>query len=347
MQLPWIPQAIALPQRVLFSQTDGSALPLTLLSPAPVFDTKPMSISAASREAASIAARVGEVVLGKSAQIRLAVACLLARGHLLIEDVPGVGKTTLAHTLADACGLEWRRMQFTSDLLPGDLLGVSVWDAANANFSFRPGPVFSEILLADEINRAPPKSQSALLEAMEERRVSVDGHTHELPNPFFVIATQNPTHHAGTFDLPESQLDRFLMRLSLGYPPEEAEVALLSGHGGRQTPVQRVIERAALMRLQGLCASVHVSETLARYVRRLLETTRAHPQIELGLSPRAGLALLAAARAVALMANREFVVPEDIQEVWEPVAGHRLSGRTGRALPTTVVAQLLRDTALE
>jgi MoxR-like ATPase len=306
-----------------------------------------MSISAASRDAASIAARVGEVVLGKPQQIRLAVACLLARGHLLIEDVPGVGKTTLAHTLADACGLEWRRMQFTSDLLPGDLLGVSIWDAANTNFSFRPGPVFSEVLLADEINRAPPKSQSALLEAMEERRVSVDGHTHDLPDPFFVIATQNPAHHAGTFDLPESQLDRFLMRLALGYPPVEAEVALLSGQGGRTAPVARVIDRAQLMQLQAVCSTVHVSEPIARYVRRLLETTREHPQIELGLSPRAGLALLAAARAIALMESREFVVPEDVQTAWQPVVSHRLSARDGRALPAGMLAQLLRDTPID
>ncbi|MCL2658101.1 MAG: AAA family ATPase [Betaproteobacteria bacterium] len=306
-----------------------------------------MSISEASREAAAIAARIGQVVLGKSEQVRLAVACLLARGHLLIEDVPGVGKTTLAHALADSCGLQWRRMQFTSDLLPGDLLGVSIWDAASASFSFRPGPVFSEVLLADEINRAPPKSQSALLEAMEERRVSVDGHTHTLPELFFVIATQNPTHHAGTFDLPESQLDRFLMRLALGYPPEDAEVALLCGEGGRTVPVKPVIDRTTLVRLQTICANIYVSEPVARYVRRLLATTREHAQIELGLSPRAGLALLAAARAIALIEGRDFVVHEDVQTAWEPVVAHRLTGRDGRPLPAGVLGQLLRGTALD
>lgn len=291
---------------------------------------------------------VSLVVLGKPDQIRLAVACLITRGHLLIEDVPGVGKTTLAHALAHSCGLAWRRLQFTSDLLPSDLLGMSIWDAKTSSFVFRPGPVFSEVVLTDEINRAPPKTQSALLEAMEERRVSVDGHTHTLPDPFFVIATQNPTHHSGTFELPESQLDRFLMRLSLGYPPAEAEIALLIGadRPSREHPGRAHIDRATLLAMQRTCSGIYVGETLARYVRTLLDATRHHPDIATGLSPRAGLALLAAARALALIDGREFVTPEDIQAVWHPVTNHRLHGHDGRALPVGALDSLLRSVAI-
>ncbi|WP_374514737.1 AAA family ATPase [Niveibacterium sp.] len=304
-----------------------------------------LPISEARALAHDIATAVGESILGKSAQIRLAVACLLARGHLLIEDVPGVGKTTLAHALADACGLAWRRVQFTSDLLPADLVGVSVWESANAQFAFRPGPVFSEVLLADEVNRASPKTQSALLEAMEERRVSVDGTTHPLPDPFFVIATQNPAHHAGTFELPESQLDRFLMRLSLGYPPADAELALLSGRDRRnRSAIARVTDRDRLTALQASCADVFVGEPIARYVLRLLSATRSHPAIALGLSPRAGLALLAAARAYALTEGRDFVAPEDVQAVWHAVAAHRLHTADGRHLPDSMVADFLQGT---
>lgn len=304
-----------------------------------------ISISQARSHADAIVATVGRHVLGKREQIRLAVACLLGRGHLLIEDVPGVGKTTLAHALAAACGLAWRRVQFTSDLLPSDLIGVSVWEADAARFSFRPGPVFAEVVLADEINRAPPKTQSALLEAMEERRVSADGQTHPLPEAFFVIATQNPAHHAGTFDLPESQLDRFLMRLSLGYPPAEAEIELLSGTT-RAIDHAAVLDRATLLRLQALTATVFVSAPLAGYVRRLLEATRSHPDIELGLSPRAGLALLAAARGMALFDARDFVAPEDIQAVWAPVAAHRLGGRQGRPLAAGLLDAIRQSVAV-
>lgn len=309
--------------------------------------TQKLPISEARVLAQSIADAVGAAVLGKHAQIRLAVACLLARGHLLVEDVPGVGKTTLAHALADACGLAWRRMQFTSDLLPADLVGVSIWDANSAQFAFRPGPVFSEVLLADEVNRASPKTQSALLEAMEERRVSVDGLTHPLPEPFFVIATQNPTHHAGTFDLPESQLDRFLMRLSLGYPPPEAELALLSGQDRRaRKAIARVTDRTQLMQLQNSCAEVFVSEAIARYVLRLLTASRNHGGVLQGLSPRAGLSLLAAARAFALTEGRDFVAPEDVQAVWPAVAAHRLQGKDTRSLTSAVVDELLSSTPI-
>ncbi|WP_417067634.1 AAA family ATPase [Niveibacterium terrae] len=307
-----------------------------------------LSVSRASQLANSICTAVGLHILGKPTEIRLAVACLLADGHLLIEDVPGVGKTTLARALAEACGLAWHRLQFTSDMLPTDLLGVSVWESHSAQFVFRPGPLFAELVLADEINRAPPKTQSALLEAMEEGRVSVEGETRPLPSPFFVIATQNPTWHAGTFPLPESQLDRFLMRLSLGYPPEEAEVALLSGSpGARRLSLAPVVDRAILLALQASCANIHASEAIARYIRRLLEASRLNAEFSLGLSPRAGLALLSAARALALLEGRDFVAPEDVQQAWLPVAGHRITGRDGLPAPEAAVAALLAATPIE
>lgn len=310
--------------------------------------TRALPVSEASGLAIRIASAVGQQVLGKPEQIRLAVACLLAGGHLLIEDVPGVGKTTLARTLAEVCGLAWHRLQFTSDMLPADLVGVSVWEAHEARFAFRPGPVFAELVLADEINRAPPKTQGALLEAMEEGRVSVDGQTHQLPSPFFVIATQNPVWHAGTFPLPESQLDRFLMRLSLGYPPEEAEIALLCGAGRtRQGRLAPVVDRATLLALQASCAGVHAGEAIARYIRRLLQASRDSAGFALGLSPRAGLALLSAARALALTEGRDFVAPEDVQAVWLPVAGHRVCSPDGLAAPEATLAALLEATPVE
>lgn len=310
--------------------------------------TYALPVSEASSLATRIASAIGQQVLGKPEQIRLAVACLLAGGHLLIEDVPGVGKTTLARTLAEACGLAWHRLQFTSDMLPADLVGVSVWEAHEARFAFRPGPVFAELVLADEINRAPPKTQGALLEAMEEGRVSVDGQTHLLPSPFFVIATQNPVWHAGTFPLPESQLDRFLMRLSLGYPPEEAEVALLCTAGRtRQSRLAPVVDRATLLALQASCAGVHAGEAIARYIRRLLQASRDSAGFALGLSPRAGLALLSAARALALTVGRDFVAPEDVQAVWLPVAGHRVCSPDGVATPEATLTALLDATPIE
>lgn len=271
-------------------------------------------------------AAVNQVVLGKETQVRMALACLLARGHLLLEDLPGMGKTTLSHALAQVLGLEYRRIQFTSDLLPGDILGTSVFERDSSSFVFHSGPVFTELLLADEINRATPKSQSALLEAMEERQVSVDGTTRSLPEPFFVIATQNPASQSGTFSLPESQLDRFLMRLSLGYPDSRAEHALLGGSGGRQQAIrpEAMLNKQQLLAAQQQVATVTASDALIGYVLRLVDATRNHPQLTYGLSPRGSLALLAAARAWAFLAARDYVIPEDVQAVATAVISHRL-----------------------
>lgn len=274
----------------------------------------------------ALTSQLERIVLGKPAQIRLALCCLLAGGHLLIEDQPGVGKTTLAHALALSLGLSWSRVQFTSDLLPGDLLGVSVYDRATGSFAFHPGPVFTQVLLADEINRAPPKTQSALLEAMEEGQVSVDGTVRPLPTPFFVIATQNPFDHRGTHPLPESQLDRFLMRISLGHPDPGAERALLLGED-RRAMLRRlgpVLDPAALAALRLRVEAIHVAEALVDYLQRLLAATRDRRRFAEGLSPRAGLALLRAARAQALLEGRDYCAPQDLQVVFGAVAGHRL-----------------------
>ena len=274
---------------------------------------------------------VSSVVLGKEEQIRLAVACLLARGHLLIEDLPGMGKTTLAHALAKVFSLEYRRVQFTSDMLPADILGVSIFDPDSREFQLRPGPVFTQLLLADEINRATPKAQGALLEAMEERQVTLDGVSRPLPEPFFVIATQNPVTQAGTFPLPESQLDRFLMRISLGYPSAETEIALLSGSDRREQALimQPQLSTAELMQMMLLVEKVHASADLIDYVQRLLAHSRRSGLFVAGLSPRAGLGLLRAARAWALLAGRDYVTPEDVQVVLGPVTAHRLQGSVG------------------
>ena len=271
-------------------------------------------------------AAANEIVLGKETQIRLALACLLARGHLLIEDLPGVGKTTLAHTLARLMGLQFSRIQFTSDMLPADVIGISIFDRERSDFRFLPGALFSQVLLADEINRATPKTQSALLEAMEERQVTTDGVTRALPEPFFVIATQNPSTQIGTFPLPESQLDRFLMRLELGYPDRQAERALLEGGGRReQMPaLGACFHPDQLLALQKQAATVHASPALLDYLQKLIEATRMSPLFVHGLSPRAGLALLAAARAWAFIDGRTMVLPEDVQAVLPGVAGHRL-----------------------
>lgn len=265
------------------------------------------------------------VILGKEPELRLALACILARGHLLVEDVPGVGKTTLAHVLARLLDLPLQRIQFTSDLLPADVVGVSIFDRQTQSFSFRPGPIFSPFILADEINRATPKTQSALLEAMEERQITVDGATHPLPDPFFVIATQNPSTQIGTFPLPESQLDRFLLRLHLGHPDREAERALLAGEDRRSmlAIVDPVLSAADLCALQQEVRQVHAAPPLIDYLLALLAASRSGPYAP-GLSPRAGLALLAAARAWAFMEGRDMVIPEDVQAVFAPVAGHRL-----------------------
>ncbi|MCS9100599.1 AAA family ATPase [Pseudomonas aeruginosa] len=290
---------------------------------------------------------VDEILLGKDRQVRLALACLLARGHLLIEDLPGMGKTTLSHALARVLGLSFQRIQFTSDLLPGDILGTSVFDKDSGQFVFHPGPIFAELVLADEINRATPKSQSALLEAMEEGQVTIEGATRPLPEPFFVIATQNPASQGGTFSLPEAQLDRFLMRLSLGYPGRAAERSLLLGEARRDLlpRLEPLLDHAALAAFQAEVPKVRASDALVDYVLRLVEATRTQPAFALGLSPRGSLALLAAARAWALLAGRDYVIPEDVQAVLPAVAGHRLrdqadpTGHGGGAL----VQWLLRE----
>lgn len=290
---------------------------------------------------------VNQVVLGKEPQVRLALTCILARGHLLIEDLPGMGKTTLSHALAKVLGLSFQRVQFTSDLLPGDILGTSVFDKDTGQFTFHPGPIFSELVLADEINRATPKSQSALLEAMEEGQVTIEGATRPLPDPFFVIATQNPVTQAGTFALPESQLDRFLMRLSLGYPAKGAEKALLLGDSRRVLlpQIKAIVDHRELADIQAEVPKVLVSDAVVDYILRLVDATRSQPQFAWGLSPRASLALLAAARAWAYLAGRDYVIPEDVQAVLPSVVGHRLRDR---ADPSghgggTLVQGLLRE----
>ncbi len=275
---------------------------------------------------------VNRVLLGKEPQVRLALACLLARGHLLIEDLPGMGKTTLAETLARSCGLAFKRVSITSDLLPADLTGINVFDPAAASFHFQPGPVFSQVLLADEINRASPRTQSALLEAMASGRVSVDGTSHPLPQPFFVIATQNGLDQVGTAPLPESQLDRFLMRLSLGFPPREAERALLAGEGQRPEAMPAVLSAEALQELQDRCSRQLCAPALLEYVLDLVARSREDSCPGAPLSPRAAQALLAAARAWSLLEGRDHVRPADVQAVLPAVCEHRLDGgRPGEA----------------
>ena len=291
----------------------------------------------------------GRIILGKECELRLAFACLLARGHLLIEDVPGVGKTTLAHVLARLMGLQFQRIQFTSDMLPADILGVSVFDRDTSAFRFRPGPVFAQLILADEINRATPKTQSALLEAMEERQVTADGETFALPEPFFVVATQNPTSQIGTFALPESQLDRFLLRLQLGYPDRAAERALLTGTDRRELieRQQPVLGPDTVLELQRAASRVHVAAALIDYLQGLLAATRQSPELAGGLSPRAGLGLLAAARAWALLDGRDHVVPEDVQTLFPHVAAHRLHlAGDGRPIPPAALVRLLQAVAV-
>src|SRR5450830_1858640 len=313
---------------------------------------QPMTKAAMFKKMHTVARQVGEIVVGKDLQVRQALTCLLAGGHLLVEDVPGVGKTTLSHALAISLGLRFNRVQFTSDLLPADVSGISIYEREKNGFVFHPGPIFTQVLLADEINRATPKTQSGLLEAMEERQVSADGVTRALPEPFFVIATQNPTHQVGTFPLPESQLDRFLMCLSLGYPDAAAERALLMGEDRRvllkslpaaMTPDQLAQEQQALRQ-------IHTSAALIDYVQALAAASRQNGMFAEGLSPRAAIALLQAARAWAALEGRNHVIPEDVQAVLVPVTAHRLrplKSHTGSALGgRDLVLQLMKSVAV-
>ena len=286
----------------------------------------------------SVLQAANQVVVGKPQELRLALCCLLARGHLLIEDVPGVGKTTLAHTLAQVLGLDYQRVQFTSDLLPADILGVSIYDRDDGSFHFHPGPVFTQLLLADEINRATPKAQSALLEAMEEQQITADGNTHALPRPFFVVATQNPVSQVGTYPLPESQLDRFLMRISLGYPDARAERALLGGENRHDMLTQLTprFDATRLLELQRQVDAVHCAEPLLDYVQALLQFSRDSGLWLQGLSPRAGLGVVRAARAWALIDGRNQVIPDDVQAVLPPVTSHRLLSKETRTAEQSV-----------
>ena len=290
---------------------------------------------------------LSQIILGKERQLRLATACLLARGHLLIEDIPGVGKTTLALALARVFGLHFQRVQFTSDLLPGDILGVSIYEPATSAFRFHPGPIFAQVVLADEVSRASPKTQSALLEAMEERQVTSEGATRALPEPFFVVATQNPSEQVGTFPLPESQLDRFLMRISLGYPPAQAERALLTERERRDLLAEQApaLEPEQLLALQKQVQEVRTAPALIDYLMALIQATREHKALRTGLSPRAGLALRRCAQAWALLDGRSGVIPEDVQAVFAAVAGHRLNA-IERENPAPIVADVLAAVAI-
>ncbi len=298
----------------------------------------------ATRKIKAVLDQLNTVMVGKSAQVEGSVACLLAGGHLLIEDVPGVGKTTLAHALARTFGLAFSRVQFTADLMPSDLLGVSVYERGSESFVFHPGPVFAQVLLADEINRASPKTQSALLEAMEEKQVTVEGATRALPQPFFVIATQNPHDQLGTYALPESQLDRFLMRISLGYPERRAERELLASEGRREyaDALPAVLSALELAALQQAVGRVHVADPLLDYVQDLIAATRSGRWFVQGLSPRAGIALLRVARAQALIAGRDYVAPDDVQAVLPACTAHRLVpvGQAGRGAVEQVRAMI-------
>jgi len=293
------------------------------LSPTPLVDA-PKVLSGA-------VAQLNQIILGKERQIKLALACLLARGHLLIEDIPGVGKTTLAHALAQTLGLSYQPIQFTSDLLPADIIGVSIFDRDSSSFRFHRGPIFSHLVLADEVNRATPKAQSALLEAMEEHQVTADGQTYPLAAPFFVIATQNPVYQIGTFPLPESQLDRFLMRIDLGYPDAALERQLLMGRDRRDllSTLTSALSPQQLLLLQTKVPSMHASEALLDYVQAVVKFTRESPLFEAGLSPRASIALLRAAQAWSMMHGHVGVLPEDVQAVLPSVVGHRLAPREG------------------
>ncbi len=292
--------------------------PKTTLSPEEIRETH--------KTVQKIIHQVDQVILGKKEQVQLALCCLFARGHLLIEDIPGIGKTTLAKVVAETLGLEFRRIQCTSDMLPGDILGVSVFEQKTGSFTFHPGPIFTQVLLSDEINRTTPKTQSALLEAMEEHQVTIEGETHILSTPFFVIATLNPLEQAGTFPLPESQLDRFLFRIKIGYPDRASEIRLLSQGDTttRRAKLPPLLNPEKVNRCRQMAAEIHVSDTLVEYIQSLLEYTRTAPEFHIGLSPRAGLSLIRASRAWALINGRDYTLPEDVQKVLPFVATHRL-----------------------
>ncbi|WP_339898635.1 AAA family ATPase [uncultured Gilvimarinus sp.] len=296
------------------------------------------NVNAACRE-------IGKVLLGKEHEVKLALTCLLAGGHLLIEDLPGMGKTTLAHALAKVLGLEYQRVQFTSDMLPADIIGVSTFDTSASQFTFHPGPVFTQVLLADEINRTTPKTQSALLEAMEEQQVSIDGKTRPLPQPFFVIATQNPESQMGTFPLPESQLDRFLMRISLGYPSPEAERIIFCGGDPRRAipTLAQCITVSQLAEIKKQVRSLKASDSLIAYLQRLVHATRYEQGFRHGLSPRGALALLQAAKAWAYVAGRDYVIPEDLQAVAPAVIAHRVSGAEITGSAQRLISELLES----
>ena len=284
---------------------------------------------------------LSQKIIGKSEQLKLAMTCLLAHGHLLIEDLPGMGKTTLSHALSQVFGLQYSRIQFTSDLLPSDMLGVNVYQSHNGEFQFRHGPIFSQVVLADELNRASPKTQSALLEAMEERQVSIDGTTHALPSPFFVIGTQNPGYQSGTYPLPESQLDRFFMRISLGFPNWEAEKAMLQQDTDVQQRIVSCLSQHDLVTMQNNVTRIHVSDDVINYILRLVTESRAQGRYPTPLSPRASRALLQAAKAWAYMHDRSFATPDDVQAIFIAVAEHRLCASSPEHADTSLSQHLL------
>jgi MoxR-like ATPase len=294
----------------------------------------------------SIIGQIGSVILGKEAQVRLALTCLFAKGHLLIEDLPGIGKTTLAKVLAKCLGLDFQRIQFTSDMLPGDILGVSIFDQNGGTFHFHSGPIFTQVLLADEINRATPKTQSALLEAMEEQQVTIEGKTRLLKKPFFVIATENPIEHSGTFPLPESQLDRFLMRIELGYPDRAAEKKMLMGEGAQKAlaAIDNYMMQDTVAHIQSQIELVHASDTFVDYLQDIIHHSRTSPHFHIGLSPRAGLSLLSASRSWAFLHGRDYTVPEDLQKVLPWVVGHRLRSRSdGMEIPRKKLLEIFSE----
>jgi len=314
-----------------------------------MLDTTDSSIAEFRVDIEKAIAAIETIILGKSNQIELAVCCLIARGHCLIEDLPGVGKTTLSQTIAQVFGLDFNRIQFTSDLLPADILGVSIFDPEQQVFKFHPGPVFAHFILADEINRATPKTQSALLEAMEERQITVEGATHRLEEPFFVIGTQNPLDQSGTFPLPESQLDRFMMKISLGYPDQAAERALLSGGNPREMMfrMESVVSKGRFIEIQSAVDHVHCSEPLLTYVQHLIQATRNPGLFVYGLSPRAGLAVIQASRSWALMKGRSHAEPGDVQSVFGAIADHRLTPSEQHSRPTMdLVNDLIEQTPI-